>query len=252
MSVPFQKNAYEDIIAVGRTAASFIREHFQKKDFEEETKDHDNSLVSFVDREAEKIITGGLSDLFPDYGFITEEDTIEQDDRQEYYWIIDPLDGTTNFIHGLEAFSVSIALSDRRHELVLGLVIDVMKGDVYYAVKGQGAWKNGKKLILSPTPLKQSILATGFPYYRYEKKQEYLKYLAGFMESCRGIRRCGSAALDMVHVASGIYGGFFEFDLHIWDVAAGALIVKEAGGLVTDFNQNPEDWKKSGHIVAGN
>lgn len=252
MDVPLQKNAHEDIIKVGKVAASFIREHFLKKDFTAETKEHDNSLVSFVDRGAEQIITGGLTKLYPEFGFITEEDTVQQDNQKEYYWIIDPLDGTTNFIHGLEEFSVSIALSSHSHQLVWGVVIDVMKGDVFHAEKGQGAWKNGKRLELSPTSLKRSLLATGFPYYRYDNKKEYLHYLKGFMETCRGIRRCGSAALDMVHVASGIYGGFFEFDLHIWDVAAGAIIVTEAGGLVTDFHLNKESWKSSGHIVAGN
>ena len=252
MNIPFQEDSYNELLAVGQAAASFIRKHFAKQDFEEEVKDYDNSLVSFVDREAEKIITDGLSVLFPDFGFMTEEGTIEQFDQQQYYWIIDPLDGTTNFIHGLEEFSVSIALSDHHHQLLWGAVIDVMKGDIYLAAKGRGSYKNNRRLHLSPTPLAKSLLATGFPYYRFEMKKEYLKHLEKFMGSCRGIRRCGSAALDMVRVASGIYGGFFEYDLHLWDVAAGALIIKEAGGLVTDFEGNNETWKKSGHIVAGN
>ncbi len=251
MKVPFQEDAYKDIIEVGQKAASFIRLHFAKEDFEEETKDHDNSLVSFVDRQAEEIITSGLTELFPEFGYITEENTIEQDDQKPYYWIIDPLDGTTNFIHGLEVFSVSIALSDHEGTLVWGLVIDVMKDEVYYAVKDKGAWKNDQRLHLTNTQLKTSLLSTGFPYYRFEKKDIYLTYLEEFIQKCRGIRRCGSAALDLVHVASGIYGGFFEFDLHLWDVAAGALIVQEAGGIVTDFEQDSENWKTSGHIVAG-
>ena len=246
------KKTEKEIIALGRTTALFIRDHFQKKDFDEETKDHDNSLVSFVDREAEELITDGLSNLFPDYGFITEEDTILQDDQKEYYWIIDPLDGTTNFIHGLEVFSVSIALADNKHRLVWGLVVDVMKDDVFYDSRGRGAWKNNQRLRPAPSSLKNSLIATGFPYYRFVHKNAYLKYLEGFMNSCRGMRRCGSAALDMVHVASGTFGGFFEFDLHLWDVAAGALILQEAGGIVTDFHQDKEAWKKSGHIVAGN
>ncbi len=252
MNLPFQEDSYKDIIAVGQTAASFIRKHFAEQDFEAEIKDHDNSLVSFVDREAEKIITDGLSTMFPGYGFMTEEGTIEQQDQQEYYWIIDPLDGTTNFIHGLEEFSVSIALSDRRHQLLWGLVIDVMNGDVFHAAKGHGSFKNNQRLYMKSTTLDKSLLATGFPYYRFDHKKEYLRYLEKLMESCRGIRRCGSAALDMVHVASGVYGGFFEYDLHLWDVAAGALIVQEAGGLVTDFEQDNENWKTSGHVIAGN
>ncbi|MBY5956646.1 inositol monophosphatase [Membranicola marinus] len=252
MKVPFQEDAYKDIIEVGQKAASFIRQHFQKKDFEEETKAHDNSLVSYVDRQAEQIITRGLAELYPDYGFITEENTIRQDDQRDYYWIIDPLDGTTNFLHGLEIFSVSIALSNRSGTLLWGLVIDVMNEDVYHAAKGQGAWKNDQRLIQGDSSLKMSLLSTGFPYYRFDKKTIYLTHLEGFMASCRGLRRCGSAALDLCHVAAGIYGGFFEYDLHLWDIAAGALIIRESGGVVTDFEQDHENWKLAGHVVAGN
>ena len=251
MELPFGKEKENQIIAIGRRAASFIRNHFDRKDFEEETKDFDNSLVSFVDREAEHIITDGLNALFPNYGFITEEDTVTQEDDREFYWIIDPLDGTTNFLHGLEIFSVSIALATSDHQLIWGLVIDVMKDDEYHAAKNQGAWKNGHQLKLEPTPLKKSLIATGFPYYRFEHKDEYLRHFEAFMGACRGMRRCGSAAIDLVYVAEGVYGGFYEFDLHLWDVAAGALIIQEAGGIITDFQGDTERWKTSGHIVAG-
>lgn len=244
-------NKQEEIQAVAHTAASFIRGHFDDLNIKTETKENKNSLVSFVDREAEKILVEGLSGLFPKFGFITEEDTVAQDDSREYYWIIDPLDGTTNFLHGLPVFSVSIALSDRQHQLKWGLVIDVMKGDTYHAVQGQGAFKNGNRLHLEEVPLEEALLSTGFPYYTFEKKDLYVQYLTAFMELTRGIRRCGSAALDLVHTAEGIYAGFFEYDLHLWDIAAGALIVQEAGGVVTDFEGDPEQWKKSGHIVAG-
>ncbi len=251
MDIPIGGRIHNELLEVGRQAARFIQEHFNKKDFEEETKEFDNSLVSFVDRQSEGIITGGLKSLFPDFGFITEEDTIAQDDSREYYWIIDPLDGTTNFIHGLEEFSVSIGLSNRDHQLIWGLVIDVMREDEFYASRGHGAWKNGERLTLESSPLEKSLIATGFPYYRFEHKEIYLRYFEHFMGACRGMRRCGSAALDMVHVAAGVYGGFFEFDLHLWDVAAGALVIEEAGGIVTDFKGDPEAWKSSGHIVAG-
>lgn len=252
MKIPFSENRYPEIIDIGQAAVDFIRHHFTKQDFEAEVKDHDNSLVSFVDREAEKIITGGLTQMFPDHGFITEEDTIAQDDQKDYYWIIDPLDGTTNFLHGLEAFSVSIALSDRNHQLLWGMVIDVMKQEVFYAAAGHGAYKNGSRISVGNSSLSESLISTGFPYYTFENKAEYLQYLESFMSKCHGIRRCGSAALDMVHVAAGIYGGFFEFNLHLWDIAAGAVIVREAGGMVTDFEKKEENWKKTGHVVAGN
>lgn len=242
----------KEIEAVAQDAASFIRGHFEDPDIRTETKENQNSLVSFVDREAEKILVEGLSGLFPDFGFITEEDTVDQDDSREYYWIVDPLDGTTNFLHGLPVFSISVALSDRSDRLKWGLVIDVMREDLYFGIDGQGAFKNGTKLQMEEIPLDLALISTGFPYYTFENKDLYMKYFASLMEKTRGIRRCGSAALDLVHTAEGIYGAFFEYDLHLWDIAAGALIVREAGGIVTDFGGDPEQWKKSGHIVAGN
>jgi len=252
MTLPFHKDKEEKILDIGRRAASFIQEHFNKKEnIAEETKEHDNSLVSFVDRETEQMITHELTDLFSEFGFITEEDTVLQADDREYYWIVDPLDGTTNFLHGLEEFSISIGLSTSDHQIIWGMVIDVMKKDEFLASRDGGAWKNGRKLELHPTPLHKALIATGFPYYRFEHKQDYLRHFEGFMGACRGMRRCGSAALDLVHVAEGVFGGFFEYNLHLWDVAAGALIVEEAGGIVTDFEGDPEKWKRSGHIVAG-
>jgi len=242
----------QQIEAVAQDAASFIRKHFEDQDIKTETKENKNSLVSFVDREAEKILVEGLSGLFPDFGFITEEDTVDQDDTKPYYWILDPLDGTTNFLHGLPVFSVSIALSDHKHHLKWGLVIDVMNEDLYLGIDGKGAFKNGERLYMEEVPLDMALVSTGFPYYTFENKDRYMQYFTSLMEKTRGIRRCGSAALDLVHTAAGIYGAFFEYDLHLWDIAAGALIVKEAGGIVTDFDGNTEQWKKSGHVVAGN
>jgi|SRR5690625_4691480 len=245
-------NKQNQIEAVAQRAASFIRSHFEDHSIETETKENKNSLVSFVDREAEKILVEGLTDLFPDFGFITEEDTVDQDDTKPYYWIVDPLDGTTNFLHGLSQFSVSLALSDRQNRIRMGWVLDVMREDLYIGIDGHGATKNGKKLQMEEVPLEQALVSTGFPYYTFENKDTYIKYLSLLMEMTRGIRRCGSAALDLVHTAEGVYGLFFEYDLQLWDIAAGAIIIKEAGGVVTDFDEDEEKWKKSGHIVAGN
>lgn len=245
-------NKQDQIEAVAQRAASFIRSHFEDQDIETETKENKNSLVSFVDREAEKLLVEGLSGLFPDFGFITEEDTVDQDDTKPYYWIVDPLDGTTNFLHGLPQFSVSLALSDRQDRIRLGCVLDVMREDIYFGADGHGATKNGEKLLMQEVPLAQALVSTGFPYYTFENKDTYITYLSRLMELTRGIRRCGSAGLDLVHTAEGIYSLFFEYDLKLWDIAAGAIIIKEAGGIVTDFDQNEEGWKKSGHIVAGN
>src|SRR5690606_37846423 len=151
--LPYIGTSDEDIISIGRKAAQFIGDHFQKKDFKEEAKDYDNSLVSFVDRESEKIITDVLTNLYPDFGFITEEDTISQDDQRDYYCVIDQLDDTIHFIHDLEEFSVSLALSTWDQELIGGKVIDVMSEDLFQAAKSQGAWKNGTHLHLEPTLL---------------------------------------------------------------------------------------------------
>lgn len=242
---------HEEIKAVVFSAASFIKDHFNDQDISPETKENKNSLVSYVDVGAERILVEGLSALFPDFGFVTEEETTEQQTDRDFYWIIDPLDGTTNFLHGLPEFSVSVALSDRHHDLKWGMVIDVMRDTVYHAAAGEGAYKNGIQLQLEEVPLEEALISTGFPYYTFENKDRYLEDLSSFMELSRGIRRCGSAAMDLVRTAEGVYGGFFEYDLHIWDIAAGALIVEEAGGHVTDFEGNPDAWKESGNVVAG-
>jgi len=194
-----------------------------------------NDLVSYVDKTAERQLVEGLSQLLPSSGFITEEKTTTTR-SEEYNWIIDPLDGTTNFVHGLPCFCVSVGLM-LKDKLVLGVVYEINLDECFYAFEGGGAWLNGNKIsVSSAKTLKESLLATGFPYSDYHRMKPYMQVFDHFMYNTHGLRRLGSAAADLVYVACGRFEGFYEYGLNAWDVAAGALIVKEAGGKVSDFS----------------
>jgi len=198
-----------------------------------------NDLVSYVDREAERMLVDGLRLALPGAGFITEEGT-EENSQKEYTWIIDPLDGTTNFIHGLPVFAISVALM-KDANIVMGIVHEINRAESYYSVEGKDAFCNGEKINVSPNAdLAAGLIATGFPYHDFQQLDQYLKMLQEVMEACHGIRRLGSAAVDLAFVACGRFEGFFEYNLNPWDVAAGAFLVKQAGGTVTDFSGGSE------------
>jgi myo-inositol-1(or 4)-monophosphatase len=189
--------------------------------------------------------------ILPEAGFITEEETIEKSADKEWLWIIDPLDGTTNFLHSLPFFSISVALQ-HRGKTVMGLVCEVNRRELFYAIKNEGAFLNGKKISCSSTEkLTDSLLATGFPYYDFGRREAYLKLLGELMPKSRGIRRLGSAALDLAYTACGRFDAFFEYSLAPWDVAAGAFIVEEAGGIVTDFTGG-DNYLHGKEIIATN
>jgi myo-inositol-1(or 4)-monophosphatase len=195
-----------------------------------------NNLVSYVDKEAEKKLVKTLRKLFPSAGFITEEGTVEQSQQHEYNWIIDPLDGTTNFLHGMPLYAISIGLT-RGDETILGVILDVCQKECYHAIENGPAFCNDKLIKVSAiNSLSESLLATGFPYYHFDKRELYLDIIKEFLNDTHGIRRLGSAAIDLAYVACGRLEGFFEYNLHPWDVAAGTLIVQRAGGKVTDFS----------------
>ncbi len=219
---------------IAKEVGAFIRK--ERQHFNLKTVEHKgfNDLVSYVDKEAERLIVDKLSLILPEAGFITEEGT--NNTRQDQFnWVIDPLDGTTNFIHGLPIFSVSIALMEYE-EVVLGVVYEVNRHECFYAMKGGGAYCNDTPIRVSNAEtLAASLIATGFPYYNFEQIDKYLEVLKFLMHSTHGLRRLGSAAADLCYVASGRIEGFFEYNLNSYDVAAGALIVQEAGGTVTDF-----------------
>jgi len=238
------------VTAVSKKAGSFIRNEKDKITFENiETKSL-NSLVTYVDKTAEKIIVDALKSILPEAGFITEEGT-ETKQAKTYNWIVDPLDGTTNFIHGLEPFSVSIALS-KNDKIVLGVVYEVGKDECFYAFKNSPAYLNNKEIHVTETDkLANSLVATGFPYYDFSENKPILESLEYFMKHSHGIRRLGSAATDLVYVACGRLEAFYEFGLNPWDVAAGAFIVQQAGGKVSDFNKN-NNFIFGREIVAAN
>ena len=207
-----------------------------------------NSLVSYVDKNTEALLVNGLKEILPQAGLITEEDTID-DRNQDFTWIIDPLDGTTNFLHQIPYFSVSVGLM-YKGEMILGIVHEVTRDEQFAAVKNHGAFLNENKIHVSELKSGKDILvATGFPYrndYPIDKHFETLRY---FLMNTRGIRRLGSAATDLCYVAAGRLGGYYESCLNAWDVAAGALIVMEAGGKITDFGGG-DDWLFGGSILA--
>ncbi len=210
-----------------------------------------NHLVSYVDKTSEQKLIDGLSQFLPDAAFLAEEETVAHEDK-DWQWIIDPLDGTTNFLHQLPFFAISIALQYQK-ETVLGVVHEVNHQETFYSWKGaETAFLNQQKIKVSTTStLEQSLLATGFPYYDFEQMDAYLAMIKPLMLGTRGLRRFGSAALDLAYVACGRFDGYFEYSLSPWDVAAGAFIVQQAGGLVGDFS-GEQNFIYGREIVAGN
>ncbi|MEM6523297.1 MAG: inositol monophosphatase family protein [Bacteroidota bacterium] len=208
-----------------------------------------NDLVSYVDKQAEQKLVSACKSILPEAGFITEEGTVSIK-SETYNWIIDPLDGTTNFTHGLPVYAISVALM-HDDEIILGVIHEINRNECFYAVKSEPAFCNDKVISIANTEhLKDSLLATGFPYYNFEQMSSYLKILDAFMQNTHGLRRMGSAAVDLAYVACGRFEGFFEYNLNAWDVAAGAFIVQQAGGKVTDFSGS-HDYIFGRQIIAG-
>jgi myo-inositol-1(or 4)-monophosphatase len=226
----------KQVIQLCVEVANFIRkenENFDRSKIEQ--KGSFANLVSYVDKEAENKLVKKLEEILPGSGFIAEEGT-ERSGANEYKWIIDPLDGTTNYLHGLPIFAISIGLT-RNNKTVLGVVYEVSHQECFHAIEGGKAYCNEKVISVSPIKnLNESLLATGFPYYHSDKKENYLEIIKTFLEQTHGIRRLGSAAIDLAYVACGRMEGFFEYDLKPWDVAGGAFILQQAGGTVTDFS----------------
>ncbi len=226
----------EEVIVLSKKVGQFLKEENKKiRASDVESKEHGNSLVTYVDKAAEKQIIEKLSQMIPESGFIAEEGTSDIIGK-DYNWIIDPLDGTTNFIHGLPIYSVSIALQEGE-EIVLGVVYEVNLEECFYAWKDSKAYLNGKEIhVSSAARMEDSLIATGFPYWDFGKMDAYLEILKDFTANTRGIRRIGSAAVDLAYVAAGRFEAFYEYSLKPWDVAGGAFIIERAGGKVTDFS----------------
>jgi myo-inositol-1(or 4)-monophosphatase len=240
----------KQVVNLARAVGYFIKTEasvFSKESVSEKGL-HD--LVSYVDKESEKRLIGDLATLIPTAGFIAEESP-ELGQKDGYNWIIDPLDGTTNFVHGIPVYAVSIALR-YKEEIVSGVVYEVNRDECFFAWKNSPAYLNDKKITVSDTTaLEDALLATGFPYHDYSLMEAYLGLFDALMRSSRGIRRLGSAAVDLAYVACGRFDVFYEYGLNPWDVAAGTLIVKQAGGQVTDFDGG-DDYLFGKRIVASN
>lgn len=193
-----------------------------------------NQLVSYVDKSAEEKLIDGLKKLIPGCDFYTEEATTERT-RGEWTWVIDPLDGTTNFVHGLPVYSVSVGLM-HENKCVMGFVYDITRDDMFAARTGHGAFLNKQKIQVSKVnQLSETLLATGFPYYDFARMPQYIEVLKTLMKTTHGLRRMGSAAIDLAYTACGRFDGFFEYGLSPWDVAGGCCIIEEAGGVIKDF-----------------
>lgn len=229
------KQVCRQVCNVVEDVAVFLKE--ENKRFSKDSIEYKglNNLVSYVDQEAERKLVAGCRQILPGAAFLTEEGTVEPTEN-EYTWVIDPLDGTTNFVHKVPMFSISVGLV-RNGNPILGVVAHVPDNQLFYAWSGGGAWCNGQRIGVSKTAsLAESLLATGFPYFEFDQMEAYLQIIKNLMRKSHGLRRIGSAAIDLAYVANGVFEGFFEYNLSPWDVAGGICIVREAGGIVTDFN----------------
>ncbi len=208
-----------------------------------------NDFVSEIDYQAENIIIQTIREAYPDHGFLAEESG--KQGNSEFQWIIDPLDGTTNYLHGFPAFSVSIAMK-HKDTLQSAVVYNPLNGEMFVASKGDGAYLNQQRIRVSgQNKLELSLIGTGFPFRNYDNLDAYMQMFKAILPKVSGIRRPGSAALDLAYVAAGRLDGFWEMDLSTWDIAAGVLLISEAGGVVSDFN-GENNYLTSGDIVAGN
>ena len=236
-------------VRAARSAGNVIIRNLGKLDtLAIHTKDR-NDFVTEVDRQAEQEIIFTLRKAFPGHGILAEESGLQEGD--EYQWIIDPLDGTTNFLHGFPQFAVSIAL---RHKgrMEQGVIYDPLRQELFTATRGAGAMLNDRRIrVTKRNSLEGSLLGTGFPFKSQQHLDAYLDMFRALFPQAAGIRRAGSAALDLAYVATGRLDGFWEIGLNIWDMAAGVLLIQEAGGLSSDFTGGHKHLE-SGNIVSGN
>lgn len=245
------KELTKEVVLLSRTIGDWMKEQSVSERVAEIKTN--NNLVTYVDKESERRFVEGLRKLLPGAGFVAEEGTGEANEKG-LNWVIDPLDGTTNFVHGVPIWCTSIGLVNE-HKAILGVIYDPSRNEMFEASKENGAFLNGQNISVSEIKnLEESLMVTGFPYDDFGKEEQYMKLLKHMLHSTRGMRRLGSAALDMAWTACGRFEGFYEYGLNPWDVAAGTIIVEEAGGKVTEFDggDNPifgEDLScTNGHI----
>ena len=242
------KNLCFQVQKITKDVGKFIRDEREKISSDNIEIKSVSSLVTYVDKNAEKQIVDALQELIPDSGFIAEEGTATSN-NEKYKWFVDPLDGTTNYIHGITPYSVSIGLSEDE-VLVLGVIYDIDRNEMFYAWKDSPAYVNGKEIkVATAVKAEDTLIGTGFPYYNLEKTDLYIDAMKELMKKTRGIRRLGSAAIDLAYVAAGRFDAFFEHALHAWDLAAGVFIVQQAGGKISDFNGG-NNWLFGGELIA--
>jgi len=231
------ENLLKDSLKVIRSTSDFIKSQVDQVSSDDIEEKDINSLVSYVDKEAEHQLVNGLRALLPESGFITEEDTMDQKGK-EYTWIIDPLDGTTNFLNRVPHFAISVALQ-RNNKTILGIVKEVNSEEEWTAMEGKGSFLNNKRIKVSTKPYHEILIATGFPYSNDHDYEIYFNILKHWLTQTRGIRRFGAAALDLCYVACGRYGAYYESTLN----------AKEAGGHVSDYS-NTDNYLFGGEILA--
>jgi len=224
----------QQVVDLSKEVGVYLRNEQQKLKFDDIERKGQHDFVSYVDKTAEQKLVDKLKVIVPEAGFIAEENSEKRVDKN-LMWIIDPLDGTTNYIHGMSPFAISVGLMENQ-KMVGGVVYEVGLDECFYAWKDGKAFLNGKEIRVSPTEeLSESLLATGFPYYDYSRLEPFMESLSYFIQNTHGVRRLGTAATDLIYVACGRLEGFYEYGLSPWDVAAGAFIVQQAGGIVSDY-----------------
>lgn len=238
-------------IKAARKAGNLINRASRDIDLIKVESKRRNDFVTEVDRAAEAAIIEVLREAYPNHAILAEESGQTAGSQGEFVWIIDPLDGTTNFIHGVPQYAVSIGL---RHKGVMtqGVIYDPAKNELFTATRGAGAFLNDKRMRVSKRDrINDALIGTGFPFSKIDNLERYIGMFRKVTQNCAGIRRPGAAALDLAYVAAGRFDGFWEMGLSPWDLAAGSLLVLEAGGLVGDF-AGESGYFESGEIVAGN
>jgi len=238
------------VVEVATETGKFILAESEVFDIRRTEKKGLHDLVSYVDKRSEEMLVKKLAQILPEAGFLAEEGT-SSGNGAKYCWVIDPLDGTTNFVHGVHPYAISIGLMED-NEPVAGVVYEVLGSEIFSAWKNGGAWLNDKPIHVSGvSSLSESLVATGFPYNDFGRLDKFMECLKHFCKTTHGIRRLGSAAIDMAYVACGRFETFYEYGLHPWDIAAATIIVREAGGMVSDFTGDEKNLSGS-DVIASN
>ena len=250
--MPFQdpENFLTQVEEVARAGADALMPYWRTLEPHEISEKSRNDLVTAADRAAEAAILAQIERRFPDHAVLAEESGWTRRDDDRPTWIVDPLDGTTNFVHGIPQFAVSVGVAVA-NRVEYGVILDPVKDDIFRAARGRGATWNGRPCsVTAREGLSGALVATGFPFKAHELLDTYLAIFREVFLRCKAIRRPGAAALDLAYTACGLFDGFFEFGLSPWDVAAGSLIIEESGGAVSDMNGGA-DFLATGNLVCG-